>query len=626
MKIKYNLFVKFKIIHKGIIMPTDKELRDLKLATHERVAHSIVVIAAFFTLIAAIVYITVYINKERTNPEKNQALISESDAVRTNSEGVDERDKFLAKQANESASFWTSIAFLKRGRYMLLFCTLVTIFAIRWKASCRKKQLEDIDTVDSVKPAQNGIMIFAGVACITAVIASVILQPDTLTKEHIFTPTNGGEIVNVPPNNTTGPAIVQTPNATDTTVENNVAGKYPTMEEWNKNWPVFRGPFGTGVSLETNLPVEFDLLDGKNVLWKTKIPVGEVNSPVAWGNQIFISSAVSYDKQTVHSIDLATGEFKWQTVIPPVTDDQEELANVFRKASSASFAAPTLAVDGYRVYAKFGSGDIAALTLDGKMIWSKNYGIPDDHYGHSSSLTVYKNVLIHQFDCAQDGQRFLYGLNVDTGEVIYKVERHVDLSWSSPTIIFTPDRPELLLIADPGIVAYNPLTGEELWSAETVEGELAPAAAYTDGLVFTAMGGDGSGGLSAIRSGRTGKQFTLWNYDVEVPDTSSPVAHNGRVFIFDSLGSVTCLDAQTGDQIWHKEMDDGFYASPILADGKIYIADRVSRMFVIDAADDEGAVLNSCEVKESISATIAIIKGKLIIRSDKHLYCIGRQD
>ena len=80
-----------------------------------------------------------------------------------------------------------------------------------------------------------------------------------------------------------------------------------------------------------------------------------------------------------------------------------------------------MTTDGRRVYAIFSNGDIISLTLDGEKVWAKNLGLPENHYGHSSSLIMHEDLLIVQYD-QRNGQRVL-ALNAESGTEVTHIRR-----------------------------------------------------------------------------------------------------------------------------------------------------------------------------------------------------------
>ena len=103
----------------------------------------------------------------------------------------------------------------------------------------------------------------------------------------------------------------------------------------------------------------------------------------------------------------------------------------------------------------------------------------------------------------------------------------------------------------------------------------------------------------------------------------SPVATDKYLFLATSYGVVVCYDAKTGKKYWEKEYDNGFYSSPILVEGKIYLLDRKDIMRIFKA-DEKFVSIADPQLGENSVCTPAFSNGRIYIRADKHLYCIGK--
>ena len=103
--------------------------------------------------------------------------------------------------------------------------------------------------------------------------------------------------------------------------------------------------------------------------------------------------------------------------------------------------------------------------------------------------------------------------------------------------------------------------------------------------------------------------------------TASPVATENHVFLAEGLGTVSCIDAAAGETVWRKEFDDGFYASPIIAGSKVYLMDRKGTMHILEAGPGYREI-GSPALGEPSVATPALLDGILVVRGEKHLFCI----
>ena len=392
-------------------------------------------------------------------------------------------------------------------------------------------------------------------------------------------------------------------------VENNAA---PTHTEVIKHYPSFRGPYGLGISNRKNIPTSWDGASGENVLWKVKVPLPGFNSPVIWDNQVFLTGA-DKGNQKVYCYNLSSGVLIWEH---QVSDVKRASPAVIKPTEDTGFAAPTVATDGRYVFAIFATGDLVCLDLKGSRIWDKNMGTPDNHYGHSSSILVWKDLLFIQFDTNEAGK--ILALNAQNGDEAWSTPRKSKISWASPILANLGDHLELVLASSPQVAAYNPETGKELWSFDCLSGEVGPSPGYLDGVVFAA---NEYANLVAIKPGSPAE--ILWESNEYLPEVASPVAINGMLFIATSYGVIACFDVKSGEILWEYEGDQGFYSSPIIADGKIYFMDMDGIMHIF-SVDKSMKVIGTPDLGERCVSTPALAEGKILLRGYDQLYCIGK--
>jgi len=377
-------------------------------------------------------------------------------------------------------------------------------------------------------------------------------------------------------------------------------------------YPSFRGPNGLGISNNHNLPVDWDGASGRNVLWKSEIPLPGFNSPVIWGDRIFLTGA-SQTEQYIYCFNSSNGELRWEH---PVNDINRSSGAVPRVTDDTGLAAPTVATNGKVVCAIYATGDVVCVDLEGNRKWAKNLGLPDNHYGHSSSLLTYQNLLLIQFDTNKEGK--VMALDLATGELKWETERVSKISWASPILAMIDGHMELILSSSPHVAAYDPVTGTELWALECLIGEVGPSPAYDDGVVYAA---NEYAVLVAIKPDT--QPEILWETNEYLPEVSSPVADDGMVFIGTSYGVIVCYDASNGEILWEYECDDGIYASPVIADGKVYFLDTGGKMYIF-SKEKTMKLLGEPELGEGTVSTPSFSDGRIYLRSYENLYCIGK--
>jgi outer membrane protein assembly factor BamB len=474
--------------------------------------------------------------------------------------------------------------------------------------------LKDYDRMGSVEqtaPASGDVVVidpFAGTGTISGEGAGAVPDSGMVTGEVLAE--SGAERTEAqgPGGQPAGGAEARTVPGNTTPVSGGAAF---SREQMRQNQATFRGYMGHGVSIHKNIPVSWDGSTGENIKWKVAFSKHGMNSPVIWGDKIFISGA-DQQSRVVACYNRHTGQLLWEKEVTGIPGSP---ASPPRVSDDTGLAAPTMAVDGRRVYAIFATGDVIAFDLDGNRIWGRNLGVPNNHYGHSSSLQVWENKLIVQYDSNTKGR--MLALNTATGETLWDVDRPVHISWSSPILIEVNGKIEIVTTADPYIMGQDLETGAEIWKIEALMGEVGPSAAYADGLVY----GTNEYARTVAVKPEPGTSF-VWETDEYMSEASSPVASQGLFFLATTYGVLVCYDAGTGEKIWEKEFNDGFYSSPMIADGKVYITDLGGITHILKA-DRTGTVVGEPAMGEEGFALPAFAEGVIYLRGEEHLFCIG---
>jgi len=384
-----------------------------------------------------------------------------------------------------------------------------------------------------------------------------------------------------------------------------------TPEENIDNFTAFRGPGGNGITNQKDVPTQWNGETGENILWKVPIPLSGYNSPIIWGDKLFLSGATD-KKFEVYCIDRHSGEFLWTSELRDVPGSPAEAPKV---EGYTGFAACSMATDGDNVFCIFANGDIGAFNMDGKQVWSRNLGPIDNHYGYASSLIVHNDKVIVQYD--QRNMQKVFALDSKTGEIAWEKPRDVKISWASPVLIETHRGPEVILAADPLVISYNPDTGEEWWRIKCLSGEVGPSIAYANGIVF-AM----NEYASLVGIDIQGEPKLLWEEYDFLSDVPSPVATDEFLFVPVSWAMVACYEPKTGELLWENEYDNSIYASPIITEDKVYLIDKKGVMHIFKVAG-EYISISEPELGEGSVCTPAFSDGRIYIRGEENLYCIG---
>ena len=399
--------------------------------------------------------------------------------------------------------------------------------------------------------------------------------------------------------------------------------KAPEKRKPAQKWPRFRGPGGLGISAYTNVPSRWDGRTGEGILWKIELPLPGENSPVVWGDRVFLSGATETQRE-VYCFDANTGKLLWRRRVQNIPGSPAEAPKVM---DVTGYAAPTTTTDGRRVFAIFANGDLAAFDFDGNLAWAKSLGLPDNNYGHASSLTTYRGLLIVQFDQGggDDAKSAILAFDAATGELAWKAKRAMPNSWCSPIVIQVGQRAQLIASGTPWVVAYDPGTGAEIWRAKCLDGEIGPSPTFAGGLVFVAQDG---ASLAAIRPDGTGDvtdTHVAWTAGGNLPNTASPLS-NGELIFLANGSMVTCHDAKNkGNMLWEHDFDHTFNSSPTLVGDKVYLMDEKGIMHIFKAAR-EFELVGEAALGEDANSSPAFLDGRIYIRGKKHLFCIGKAD
>jgi outer membrane protein assembly factor BamB len=395
---------------------------------------------------------------------------------------------------------------------------------------------------------------------------------------------------------------------------------FPSAEEIAENWPRFRGPAGLGISPYTNAPANWNGTTAEGILWKTKVPLPGHNSPVVWEDRVFLSGADANTRE-VYCFDASSGKLLWQQAVEPVADSNAEPLDLME---DTGFAAPTVVTDGRRVCAIFANGDVGCFDIRGKKLWTRSLGVPESSYGYASSLAMYRNLLLIQYDQTsfeEEKSRFI-ALNAYSGQPVWEMKRPVSGSWTSPIVARIGDRYQLITCSDPWVIAYDPINGAQLWKAECMGADLAPSPIYANGLVFAV---ESNIKLVAIRPDGRGdvtKTHITWSVEDGIPDICSPVSDGKRIFLLTSDGTLTCYQVADGAKLWEKDLGGDFKASPSLAGGRLYALSEKGVMLIAEAGEQYRELARN-ELGEDCHASPAFADGRIYVRGLENLYCIG---
>jgi outer membrane protein assembly factor BamB len=396
-----------------------------------------------------------------------------------------------------------------------------------------------------------------------------------------------------------------------------------------ENWSQFRGPTGQGISGETGLPTRWSATE--HVAWKTPIPGESWSSPIVWGDRVFVTTATADGVSCrVLSLERKTGSVLW---------NKEVFQQVPRhKGERNTYATPTAATDGERVYACFGDGSFAALNFAGELTWTnRDYPFYSEH-GLATSPILHRGLLIMARDGSNGGddkglgwhkpwdQAFIVALDAWTGQERWQARRGPSrISHGVPTLWEHDGKVEIVSEAGDVVQGFDSQTGERLWSNEVIGEGKVPSTVIGEGLVFTAGGWGGKETIKAFRLGGQGdlKETRLvWEQRKGMPKVPSLLYWKSYVFAVTDGGLATCLKAATGEIVWQERLGGSFSASPVLAEGRVYFLGDNGETTVIEAGPEFKALAKN-PLGEKVQASMAVAPGQFFIRTEKNLICLG---
>jgi outer membrane protein assembly factor BamB len=396
----------------------------------------------------------------------------------------------------------------------------------------------------------------------------------------------------------------------------------PVEGEGAKYWPRWRGPSGQGLVAGTNYVDTWS--DTTNVKWKVPVPGRGHSSPIVWKNHLFLTTAEAEGtKLSLLAFDRTDGKLLWAAAIPSTG----AVERVYRKNSHASATATT---DGQRIYASFGTHGLAAFDFNGKLVWHQKLGDLRNYHGSAGSPVLYKDRLFIYQDHggSQNLRSFVAAFDAKTGSVIWKKDRTATVGWGTPVVITAGARDELIVNSQGQVDAYDPMTGEALWTARGMMMEVIPTPVVGHGLVFCSSGR--SGPTLAIRPGGKGDvtdTHVAWSSPKGSPFVPSPILHGDLLYMINDIQSIlTVFEAKSGTVVYQDRLGEpvkeGFSASPVAVGDKLFFTNDQGQTFVVQAGRTF-KLLRVNELNAQVLASPALVDGVWYWRTDRELLAIG---
>lgn len=418
------------------------------------------------------------------------------------------------------------------------------------------------------------------------------------------------------------------------------------------NWPQFRGAQAAGVAEGHSLPTKFDIGKGVGVKWRVATAGLGLSSPVIWGDQLFLTTAISkadggklrtglygdiasVEDSSEHvwkalAYDKRTGDLLWEREL-------HRGVPAVKRHEKSSHASATVATDGERLLVLLGSEGLYCLDMDGNTLWKKSLGVldagffraPEAQWEFGSSPVIHEGKALILADVQGGG--FLTALRLEDGSEVWRVQRNDVPTWGAPLVATTGESTQVVVNGWRHTGGYDIETGEPLWRVNGGGDIPVPTPIFHDGRFFLTSAHGSQAPVYAVSAkfrgaidlGAEGAQELDWLLPRKGAYMATPLLLDGLLYVLRWNGILLCLEPDTGVVVYEKRLPSGAYtASPVGGDGKLYVANEEGQALTIRSGRDF-AILSKTAAPDPILATPAISQGVLYIRTGRELIAIG---
>lgn len=424
-----------------------------------------------------------------------------------------------------------------------------------------------------------------------------------------------------------------------------------------RQWSMYRGNYASGVLDQANLPETWDSETGENFAWKTEIPGMGHACPVVWGDNVFVTTAVSGEDKgdiktgiygsiapvpdsSVHEwnlycIDKTTGDIKWEQTSYSGIPEQ-------KRHPMSSHANCTPATNGEYVVAFFGSEGLYCYNMKGELQWSKDFGtlksvfflVESAEWEFASSPLIHDNVVIIQCDVMENS--FLAAYDIKTGEELWKQNRDEYPGWCTPNIYYEDEKARIAVNGYKHRGGYDFESGDEIWRMSGGGDIPIPTPIIGADLVYfnsahgkvspvLAIKNSASGDIT-LDEGETSNEYVKWAKLRGGSYMGTMLLYEHYLYNAAWNGKLTCYNTKTGEEMYSEKVGGGnsYTSSPVAADGIIYITDNNGEVYTVKAGP-EFQILQENTLGETCMSTPALAENYLFFRTNNHLIAISKE-
>jgi outer membrane protein assembly factor BamB len=396
-----------------------------------------------------------------------------------------------------------------------------------------------------------------------------------------------------------------------------------TAQETGSEWSRFRGPNGSGVASEVRLPTD---LNPNSAAWSIELPGPGHSCPVVWGDKIWLTSFREATSEWVLSCyDLRNGRLLWERARKLQSHPMHRLNNP---------ATSTPAVDARAIYALVMEPEhlrLIAWNHQGEELWQRDFGTWVAQHGFAASPIVWQDkvIVLNSQEpwegLPAPGDSRLLAVKATDGSDVWSCDLKEDKACYATPLVWRDTLSKEWLVCTTqgdGVLVVDPATGEKAWDQAAFKQRTVGSPILSGNRVIANNGSGGGGNYLVSMRLDDREHTTTWEMRQSASYVPTLIEVDSRVYVFADNGVVTCLDSESGKELWRERLSDGFWASPVSDGQSIYCLDKNGVVKVLKAGD-KCEVLGSYDLGAPSQAAAAISRGRIFFRTTAKLYCFG---